>query len=60
MSLSKVGMVQGMIVRDAMARPLRLTVTTEVLGGSALKVRRGREGSLSYLKEIRTGSLTSC
>ena len=38
MSISRVGVIQGMIVRDAMGRPLRLAVTTEVLGGSALKV----------------------
>ena len=37
-SIARVGVVQGMIVGDAMGRPLRLTVTTEVLGGSALKV----------------------
>ena len=41
-SLSSVGVVQGMTVRDGRGRPLRLSVTTEVLGGTALRVSIGR------------------
>ena len=37
-SLSTVGRVEGLLVRDARGRPVRLTVTSEVLGGTALKV----------------------
>ena len=49
-SLNKVGIVQRVFVRDARKRTLRLTVTSEAVGGSALKVcgegggrERGRE-----------------
>ena len=44
MSLSTVGIIQGMNVKDAKGRFLRLTVTSEVLGGSALKVKEGGSG----------------
>ena len=37
-SLKTVGIIQGMCVRDSIGRSLRLTVTSEVLGGTALKV----------------------
>lgn len=37
-SLTTVGRVEGLIVKDERGRPLRLTVTSEVLGGTALKV----------------------
>ena len=50
-SLNKVGIVQRVFVRDARKRTLRLTVTSEAVGGSALKVcgegggrERRREG----------------
>ena len=39
------GRVRDMIVQDSRGRPLRLTVTSEVMGGSALKVCwRGERG----------------
>lgn len=37
-SLQDVGVVQSMTMEDAEGRPLGLTVTSEVLGGTALKV----------------------
>ena len=37
-SVEKVGVVQGMGIDDSMGRRLRLTVTSEMLGGTALKV----------------------
>ena len=37
-SVEKVGVVQGMGIDDSVGRRLRLTVTSEMLGGTALKV----------------------
>ena len=42
-SLDTVGIIQAMTVKDPRGRALRLTVTSEVLGGSALRVEGGRE-----------------
>lgn len=38
-ALDRVGFPQSMVIEDFQGRPLRLTVTTEAIGGSALKVR---------------------
>ena len=39
-SMDTVGRPQGMSLEDTEKRPLRLSVTSEVLGGTALKVSR--------------------
>ena len=43
-SLIDVGVVQSMILEDPRGKPLRLTITLEALGGTAMKVRHDCDG----------------
>jgi uncharacterized membrane protein YgcG len=53
--LDRVGILQSMVVEDYQGRSLRLTVNTEAIGGSALKVRRWREGGRERGREGEEG-----
>ena len=52
-SLDRVGFPQGVLLEDYQGRSLRLTVTTDVMGGCALKVRGWRLRVKPLIKDLQ-------